>query len=484
MTLQATSTDIDAVGAANSVPRTESLCGTPSQLKDGVHTFMSLAKTYPDLHPAVLAAILAQPASERPALLEAARGTAPPPPAPQQPGSPPPASQQGKCPAVTLTPCSDSDDVWEDAVGSPVKVHKTPPPAAAAAVPVASEVVDVPGEGELQRLEREAAECHRAWQRSRQLSHWMRYNDCRNRIRQLRRPDTKEVDRRFAQLQALREMHERRLAELVRRRERLLLSKRYHEQTRAHLAQLAQAQLKDKLRELEERAQARRLKHLQRLQELVSELSLMDQQDSEAAAAAAAAGASGSRKKADAPPPVNADSSIDEFTHVWDDFSHWEKMVSDDDKENEEPVDDESHPTSQSPVGTRPAAPAPAPAVPPRPLQSLITNQPDLIPQLPPAPGHDGPWRSTLARSLMRSSSCSSAGPWRSPDSGFEERKKWFEEALNSWHGQDEEEFSGATLYPATYFRGRLPQDRAVEQSPQWYQAAWKAWQGPADSFH
>ncbi|KAE8753012.1 hypothetical protein FOCC_FOCC000358 [Frankliniella occidentalis] len=464
MTLQAASKQFGAVVTASSAPKHESLGRAPPQLKDGVHTFLSLAKMHPELHPAVLAAILAQPASERQALLQAASGAA------QQPCSPP-ASQQAKgANGLTLTPSSDcSDDVWEDAVESLDRDPKSQarpasagtPSGTAPSVPMASVVEDAPSE--LQRLEQEAADCHRAWQQSRQLVHWTRYNDCRNRMAQLKRrnsedPDT--PDSRFAQLQAQREVHERRLVELAKRRERLRWSRRYHEQTRAHHTQLAQAQLQERLRELEERAQLRRLQHLQRLQQLVSELSIMDQEDMEERQRSTT-----TRRKIDAPKPV--DSSVDEFTHVWDDFSHWEKMVSDDVKENEDPADASTVP-SQSPVGTR------------RPDVPMLANQPDLIPVLPPVPGQAGPWRTTRSSSC---SSISSGGQRRSPDSGFEERKKWFEEALLSWHAQDDEEHFGTSLYPSSYVRGRA-QDRAGERAPQWSQAAWSAWQGPSYTIH
>lgn len=433
----------EATSVLSDVTKYSSLCSAPVQLREGIHTYMSLAKTNPHLHPAVLAAILARPPQERRTLLEAARFSGE-----QKLG----VRQARSARSYADTLSSSSDEVWEDAVED---LH--------AANVIKSEPVDmatvVEGGGDaahLQRLEREAAEHHRAWQETRQLGAWTRYTECRKKLAEVRGRQRREArdeaeraqqESKWSQLEALREVHERRLAELNRRRERLRLSRQYHEQTRLHHAQLAQAQLQDQLRQLEERQQRRRLQHLQRVQQLVDELAAGDRGDTPAKAKVAAA----------KPTPSSTAAPEDEFTHVWDDFSHWEKMVSDD-KENVDPV-------------------APARKAACTGSAMAFGNQPDLIPVMP----SSNVWRHKTVGGQHSSPHGGRRHSIAADGDGFEERKKWFEQALLSWHAQDDdEEDLGTSLY-STAAAMRPAHGLGGYESP-WHHAAWPAWTGPATS--
>lgn len=54
-----------------------------------------------------------------------------------------------------------------------------------ASVVVAGPQGCAPGGTELERLEREAADWHRAWQSTRQLGAWTRYTECRKKLAEL-----------------------------------------------------------------------------------------------------------------------------------------------------------------------------------------------------------------------------------------------------------------------------------------------------------
>ncbi|XP_034241119.1 inner centromere protein-like [Thrips palmi] len=485
MTFEAKAPSSDPVINAS---KAASLRSAPVQLREGVHTFLSLAKLNPDLHPAVLAAILARPACERRSLLEAARAST----ESKLSGCSPEQGKQGKqaaSPADTLS--SDSDEVWEDAVEDldcAAKKQQQDHAVDMATVVVGDKVDD----GELERLERDAADFQRAWQETRQLGAWTRYTECRKKLAELRErakrarnidEERTQQEAKWSQLEALREVHERRLAELNRRRERLRLSRQYHEQTRLHHAQLAQSQLQQQLRDLEQRQQARRLQHLQRMQQLMAELAeeRADKQPLRRSASEPSTTSPSPASSASSRATAGSAAQDDVFTHMWDDFSHWEKMVNDD-KENADPAD---------------ATPRPAKACSSACSAVAFGNPPDLIPVIPVMP-----------------SSAAGAGVWGQKSvggnqhgnphygrrhsvavDGFEERKKWFEEALLSWHAQgDEEDFGTSSLTSSarprmdaigdgrSQRRDASPWHTVPWHTVPWHHAAWSAWTGPATS--
>lgn len=211
----------------------------------------------------------------------------------------------------------------------------------------------------------------------------------------------------------------------------------------------------------------RRLEHMRRVQQLTLELSADEEREEArerrmAAARAARAGQSSTPALPTATVKVEAE---DEFTHVWDDFSHWEKMVNDEETSPRKGALALSLPNlqSQSDVG----APVPERA-------ASVPN----VPSVPSLPGQAAMWRTDQARTGKIS---------------FEERKKWFEEALLAWHAQDDEEDFGTSLY-ARESQGVIGQPKRSSANsepsglcapnPAWFHSAWGGWQGPAVIFN
>lgn len=388
----------------------------PAQLRQGLLSFLALSEAHPDLHPAVIGAVLASPASDRQSLLDAAR---------QCLGQGDSGNLEAQPTNSQLSLSSDSDEAWEDAVEDLDFLRKQ--------TRASSNMASVVTDSEVVRLEREAEEWRVRWQQTRQLSFWTRYKECRSRLVDFKtrsgtagtagagRQQLLSSNSRLSDLERQRQEHERRLLELKQRRERLRWSKHYEEQTRIHHSKLAETQLQDQLRKLEETAQVRRLQHQRRVQELIEELAV-DEQD---------------KPQSVEPKMAKLDESRSEFTHAWDDFCHWEKMVSD-----EKEV-------------------------------LVVPNPPDLIPFMQPQ-------TQMIEQALQKSESWGDDKHFvnrHDEDSGFDERKKWFEEALLAWHAPDED--FGTSLYspPEPTWK---PTPASKPAAPHWFESAWNAWQGPA----
>lgn len=176
-------------------------------------------------------------------------------------------------------------------------------------------------------------------------------------------------------------------------------------------------------------------------------------------------------------PSTPSAESEDVFTHMWDDFSHWEKMVSDD----KDHVEDR-RPASCSSMSDMSIM--------------AFSNQPDLIPVMPSMPAVPsmpssaagaGVWRHKGVEHAARRHSVAGDGD------GFEERKRWFEQALLSWHAQDDEEHFGTSLYTPSLQQRQPPleaigggrglrADIGHGHAAPWHHAAWSAWTAPATS--